>query len=40
MLKFDFKTFMNVNSDDDYNDLIHEIRNKLEKKSLCLIGLM
>lgn len=36
MLKFDFKTFMNVNSDDDYNDLIHEIRNKLEKKESML----
>ena len=36
MLRFDFKTFMSVNSKDDYNDLIHEIRNKLEKKESML----
>lgn len=36
MLKFDFKTFMNINSNNNYNELIHEIRKKLEKQESML----
>lgn len=36
MLKFDFKTFMKIDSDDSYEDKIHEIREKLEKKESML----
>lgn len=36
MLKFDFKTFMKIDSDDSYEDKIHEIRKKLEKKESML----
>lgn len=36
MLKFDFKTFMNINGENDYDELIHDIRKKLEKKESML----
>ncbi len=36
MLKFDFNTFMNINGDNNYEDKIHKIREKLEKKESML----
>ena len=36
MLKFDFKTFMKINNDSSYEDKIHNIRKKLEKKESML----
>lgn len=36
MLKFDFKTFMNINGENDYSDKIHDIRSILEKKESML----
>ncbi len=36
MLKFDFKTFMDINGENDYSDKIHDIRSILEKKEAML----
>lgn len=36
MLKFDFKTFMNIDEEFDYNVRIHDIRKKLEEKESML----
>lgn len=36
MLKFDFKTFMDINGENDYNDKIHDIRSVLEQKESML----
>ena len=36
MLKFDFNTFMHIDGENDYNNKIHDIRKKLEKKESML----
>ena len=36
MIKFDFSTFMTVEGKNDYDNKIHDIRERLEKKSECL----
>ena len=32
MIKYDFKTFMDIDGVNNYKDIIHKIKNKLEKK--------